>query len=166
MNLLKVRICSSCGRAFSPSSGHLRCPACRSRDVCSCGRPKQVKSRTCARCTSQQNELNGHWKGGFTRHKNDYPMIRVPDHPRAAANNGYVFEHILVMEKTLGRHLLPDESVHHRNGVRDDNRPENLELWIRPQPSGIRARDAVAWARQIIDRYGDQPTPNNAQDND
>ena len=40
------------------------------------------------------------------------------------------------------------------NGVKDDNRPENLELWIRPQPSGIRATDAVAWARVIVDRYG------------
>jgi hypothetical protein len=37
--------------------------------------------------------------------------------------------------------------------VRDDNRPENLELWTRPQPSGIRASDAVAWAREILERY-------------
>jgi hypothetical protein len=81
-------------------------------------------------------------------------MIRSPGHPRAG-KGGYVFEHVLIMEELLGRYLLPGENVHHRNGVRDDNRPENLELWTRPQPAGIRVGDAVAWAREIIARYGD-----------
>jgi HNH endonuclease len=91
-------------------------------------------------------------------------MVRAPDHPRSGQGN-YVFEHILVMEGILGRHLLTGESVHHRNGVRDDNRPENLELWTRPQPTGIRVSDAIAWAREILDRYGGGQgcTSNNAQ---
>jgi HNH endonuclease len=96
--------------------------------------------------------MNHHWKGGRTRHHAGYLMVRLLDHPRARTN-GYVFEHILVMEELLGRHLRQDESVHHRNGVRNDNRPENLELWIRPQPSGIRVQDAVDWAHEILDRY-------------
>jgi hypothetical protein len=79
-------------------------------------------------------------------------MVLAPQHPRALSGK-YVFEHIVVMEQLLRRYLLPEESVHHLNGVRDDNRPENLELWTSPQPSGIRARDAVTWAREILERY-------------
>jgi hypothetical protein len=53
----------------------------------------------------------------------------------------------------LRRYLVAGESIHHINGVRDDNRPENLELWTKPQPAGIRVSDAVEWARSIYDLY-------------
>lgn len=76
------------------------------------------------------------------------------DHPRAS-RSGYVLEHIVVMEQTLGRPLFPNERVHHINGIRNDNAPSNLELWIKPHPTGIRASDAVKWARQIIRDYGE-----------
>jgi hypothetical protein len=79
-------------------------------------------------------------------------MVRVPGHPRAGTSP-YVFEHILVAEELLGRYLVEGESVHHINGVRDDNRPENLELWTRPQPSGVRVSDAIPWARRTYELY-------------
>jgi len=81
-------------------------------------------------------------------------MVKTPGHPRTRSRD-YVFEHILVMEANLGRYLLPGENVHHRNGVRDDNRLENLELWTRPQPAGERVEDAIAWAWEILERHGE-----------
>lgn len=68
------------------------------------------------------------WKGGRIVDKTGYILVHCPSHP-AANSVGYVREHRLVMEKMIGRHLLPKEVVHHKNGQRDDNRPENLQLF-------------------------------------
>jgi hypothetical protein len=62
------------------------------------------------------------------------------------------FQHRVVMEQIIGRRLHPFENVHHVNGIRDDNRPENLELWVTSQPSGQRPIDLARW---VLDVYPD-----------
>lgn len=77
------------------------------------------------------------WKGGRKVDKSGYVYLYAPDHPNKT-QHGYVREHRLVMERIVGRYLEPHETVHHINGKRDDNRPENLELWSKAHPAGVR----------------------------
>ena len=73
--------------------------------------------------------LASHWKGGRRNlgKYREYIGIYNPDHPNATSE-GYVMEHRLVMEKKIGRYLRGGELVHHINGIKHDNRPENLQL--------------------------------------
>lgn len=64
-----------------------------------------------------------------------------------------IMEHRLVMEQHIGRKLTRDETVHHINGIRDDNRIENLELWSSGHPYGQRVEDKVTWAKEILEKY-------------
>ena len=88
-----------------------------------------------------KKENNGHWNGGRINNKG-YILIHSPEHPACKNNKRkYVGEHRLIMEKHLGRYLKSDESVHHKNGIKTDNRLENLELWGKSHPYGIRIGD-------------------------
>lgn len=127
------------------------------------------KACTVEGCGRVVNPGNGEAKGarGMCRFHYGRWVNGVPLHlPRRRAagqgsltRNGYIIrgrngrnvpEHRLVMENVLGRALHVFETVHHLNGVRTDNRPENLELWAKPQPVGQRVSDLVAW---VIDHY-------------
>lgn len=79
-------------------------------------------------------DKNPNWKYGKYTTKAGYVYLLSPKHPSAINNKnnrGYVAEHRLVMEKILGRYLDKQEYVHHRNGIKNDNRIENLELILR-----------------------------------
>jgi hypothetical protein len=73
---------------------------------------------------------NGRWMGGRVIDKDGYALLKRPDHPRRNRHD-YVREHRLVMEEKLGRYLEPGEVVHHKDGDKLNNHPDNLELFRR-----------------------------------
>lgn len=75
------------------------------------------------------------WQGGRYKNKYGYILVYNPEHPNCN-NGGYVREHRLVMEKKIGRYLEKLEIIHHKNGIKDDNRIENLMIVIRKNHLG------------------------------
>lgn len=79
-----------------------------------------------------------------------YVTIYAPDHPMAQPSTGWAMEHRVVISDILGRPLLPSEEVHHRSGVRTENRPDQLVLMSTSHPAGAGLRDTLDWCRRFI----------------
>lgn len=127
------RNCEHCGKVF------------RYRRTGNAGR---YCSRACL-YAGDKGERSPAWKGGRHKKPGGYVAVFV----ESGGHGKYVLEHRHVMEQQLGRPLHKDEVVHHKNGVRDDNRPDNLELWTTLHPPGQRVEDKVEFAVMILKRY-------------
>ena len=127
------RTCRRCGQGFEIARAHA------TRE----GRGKHTGQYCSRECTY------AYWR----EHPEQHPFVRGKTFTERIDEQGYVWvtvpgrgrvrQHVLVVERELGRPLDPWETVHHKNAIRSDNRPENLELWQGKQPAGARSADLV-----------------------
>lgn len=116
-----------------------------------CDRP--VKSRgLCHAHYERQRKHGDPLHGGPVRRRRGTGSVHALGYRTIQRDGVRRLEHRAIMEELLGRPLRPDETVHHRNGIRHDNRPANLELWLR-QPPGQRVDDLVAF---VLHHYPDR----------
>lgn len=143
--------CKRCGATFTPlSANHQYCSLECKRGVCTCEEcgkefvpAKGAVKRFCSLTCFYDNQVP---VGSVRDGGNGYKIVKVPKGTPGAkiqqpGRANWMWEHRYVMQQMLGRPLEPGENVHHKNGDRADNRPENLELWSKTQRQADKVRD-------------------------
>jgi hypothetical protein len=133
-----------------------RCECSKEKIISGMSLRKNKGTRSCGCLVQEINAIGGvsasHWGGGRYTNSQGYILIHNPKHPNAY-KDGHVLEHVFVMSELIGRPLTKKETVHHKNGIKNDNEPSNLELWVSSHPPGQRVVDLVKWAKEILIKY-------------
>lgn len=156
------RDCVRCGGSFRPLRvNNVKCPECKGKPwknkVCAdCPTLIWQANKRCSACddAGRVGEGNINFKGRSITTQGYVTLTgkAYRNHPNAQAT-GKILEHVYVMSEYLGRPLKKGEEVHHKYGIRSDNRIENLELWTRSHPTGVRVEDMYLWCQNYIEQY-------------
>lgn len=132
-----ILICQWCRKTFT---------ARKSKKTCSVLCQRQLRSKTIKQRLAEgvlkpfpwtgDGTKHPNWRGGRHKDHSGYIILKMRGHPMAD-KNGWVREHRLIMANELHRTLMPGEIVHHRNGIKDDNRIENLQMVTHAKPHGL-----------------------------
>lgn len=165
---LPVSTCCDCNEQFSYKTKVRRCPKCyyhwykkrnpenaerlknKSNSIFIEKRKKEVRIRRNIPLDSVLRGIGPRSEGYIVG--KGYRLMIVKDKETGKVRR--VHEHVLIMEEYLNRRLFDGETVHHKNGVRDDNRIENLELWNKAQPAGQRVEDKINFYIEFLESYG------------
>jgi len=138
---------------------------CNNKTIVSSGHLKSGHTKSCGCFLSEISRKNAYKNiagkkkisknGTLPKRKTKEGYIKIHDrtHPNCDSG-GFVAEHRVIMEKHIGRILYKHETVHHKNGIRDDNKLENLELWSNSHPYGQRVKDKIKWCKEFLLLYG------------